>query len=365
MQFLRSLFSKNTYNFLNLSKEVFIAIILVVLPVFYPNTAEAGIFSFVTDIAGEKVSAKTLETQNVPNSQNMSILKAVVNTNPSPIALNANPIIASENALVAEIGPAGTASDVDDSLSNGLISLYVVRKGDTISQIAKMFDISVNTIVWANNLDRAAALKEGQTLVILPITGIKYTVKKGDTVKGIVAKYKADLTDVLQFNDLSMDSVLSAGDTILIPDAEMAAPTVTSYIPVGAAKNPTSPLRQIPKVCYPGYYTNPLPGGHKTQGLHGHNAVDLGAPVGTPIYAAAEGKVIISKNDGGWNGGYGNYVVITHTNNTQTLYGHASVTLVNVGDTVKKGQLIARVGQTGHATGPHLHVEVWGACNPF
>jgi murein DD-endopeptidase MepM/ murein hydrolase activator NlpD len=108
----------------------------------------------------------------------------------------------------------------------------------------------------------------------------------------------------------------------------------------------------------------PVAGGKKTQGIHGYNGIDIGAPVGTPIYASADGEVIISRS-GGWNGGYGNYVVIRHSNGTQTLYSHNSKNAVAVGDTVKQGDIIGFIGATGKATGPHLHFEIRGAKNPF
>jgi murein DD-endopeptidase MepM/ murein hydrolase activator NlpD len=347
MKFLRSLFSKKAYSFMNLSKEVLIAITLIFIPVLYPSTALAGIFSF---ISGDKASANSSLTQDVPNSQNMSVLKAVVNSNPSPTSPNEHSILALDNALVAEIGPAGTASDVDET-STTEISLYVVRPGDTISGIAKMFGVSINTIVWANDISRTTALKEGQTLVILPITGIRHTVKKGDTIKAIVLKYKADLDEVLEFNDLTLDSELHVGDTIIIPDAE---PT-SAPKPTGGSTSPS----------YPGYYMRPIIGGHKSQGIHGHNGVDLAAPIGTPIYAAAGGTVIVSISNGGYNGGYGNYVVISHPNGTQTLYAHNSSNAVNVGDRVSRGDLVGKIGMTGKTSGPHVHFEVRGAKNPF
>ncbi len=347
MQFLRSIYSKNTYSFWSLSIEVFVAIILIFIPILYPNTAEAGIFSF---IGGDKASAKTKETEDAPNSQNMAVLKAVVNSNPSSLALNEHPILASENSLVAEIGPAGTASDVDETTSSSAISLYVVRSGDTLSDIALMFNVSVNTIVWANDISRTTALKEGQTLVILPITGVRHTVKKGDTIKTIVAKYKANLDEVLKFNDLSAASSLQVGQTIIIPDAEL---TVVARPTAGSTPS------------YTNYYMRPIVGGRKSQGLHGHNGVDLAAPVGTPIYASADGTVIVSLSNGGWNGGYGNYVIISHSNGTQTLYSHNSVNTVVVGEKVKKGDLIAKIGMTGKTTGPHVHFEIRGARNPF
>jgi murein DD-endopeptidase MepM/ murein hydrolase activator NlpD len=86
--------------------------------------------------------------------------------------------------------------------------------------------------------------------------------------------------------------------------------------------------------------------------------------LGTPIRASAAGTVIVSKT-GGWHGGYGNYVIISHSNGTQTLYAHTQKNFVSVGDSVEQGQLIARVGNTGNSTGPHVHFEIRGAKNPF
>ena len=109
---------------------------------------------------------------------------------------------------------------------------------------------------------------------------------------------------------------------------------------------------------------HPLPSAVRTQGIHGYNAVDLAAPFGTPIVAAASGRVIVSRS-GGWNGGYGTYVVIDHPDGTQTLYAHMSRVAVWQGAQVVAGQVIGYVGSTGRSTGPHVHFEVRGAVNPF
>jgi murein DD-endopeptidase MepM/ murein hydrolase activator NlpD len=108
-----------------------------------------------------------------------------------------------------------------------------------------------------------------------------------------------------------------------------------------------------------------MPGAIITQGLHGWNGIDLGAARGTPIHAAAGGTVIVARSGGAWNGGYGNYVVITHSNGTQTLYGHMKSVIVSPGQGVSAGQVIGYEGSTGASTGPHLHFEVRGAANPF
>lgn len=87
-----------------------------------------------------------------------------------------------------------------------------------------------------------------------------------------------------------------------------------------------------------------------------HKGLDIGADKGTPIYAAASGTVTVSQY--GYGGGYGNYVMISHGNGVQTLYGHCSELCVSVGEYVSQGQLIAKVGSTGISTGNHLHFEV-------
>ena len=102
----------------------------------------------------------------------------------------------------------------------------------------------------------------------------------------------------------------------------------------------------------------------KTQGLHGYNGIDLAAPTGTPVLASASGDVIVSRGYG-WNGGYGNYIVIKHPNGTQTLYAHLNEVIVSSSWHVVQGQIIGYVGATGKSTGPHLHFEVRGAKNPF
>jgi len=87
-----------------------------------------------------------------------------------------------------------------------------------------------------------------------------------------------------------------------------------------------------------------------------HTAVDIANHIGTPIYAAANGVVLIAQ--GGWNGGYGNTILLDNGNNMRTRYGHASKLLVSPGEKVSKGQIIALMGSTGNSTGPHLHFEV-------
>jgi murein DD-endopeptidase MepM/ murein hydrolase activator NlpD len=239
----------------------------------------------------------------------------------------------------------------------------VVRPGDTLSEIAGMFGVSVNTIIWGNNLSGASDVHPGDTLIILPVSGIERIIAKGDTLKSLAKKYNADADEIAQFNGLDPAAPLEIGSTIIIPGGEIAAPTSTTR--PGTSRSIHEPYLGGSGAMQTGYYSNPVPGGIITQGLHGWNSIDIGAARGTPIHAAADGVVIVARNNGGWNGGYGNYVVITHDNGTQTLYAHMTHTIVSPGQAVSSNQTIGYVGATGLATGPHLHFEVRGAANPF
>ena len=331
---------------------------LIIGSYFLPLHANAGVFSFLFGDSALASSRKTV------NSQNMPLLEAVTASNPSSAIGGGDIVIVDGTSLLPETGPEGTLLDIQDQKPVPTqISTYVVRKGDTLSAIAHMFGVSVNTIVWANNLGSKKVISENQILIILPISGIQHVVAKGDTLASIAKKYKADLQEILQYNNIADGTALSVGDTIMVPDAEIATPVSAPSSPSRSRGSSGNPYRGGSGPLYLGYYARPITAAHRTQGLHGFNGVDLGASVGTPILAAASGDVMVAK-DGGWNGGYGSYVVIGHANGTQTLYAHASRVLVVPGQHVEQGEEIAEVGSTGHSTGPHLHFEVRGAINP-
>jgi murein DD-endopeptidase MepM/ murein hydrolase activator NlpD len=344
--------------------------ILLVVFISIPAYAEASILSMVTSLFSSEVSAAGAVLPD--NSQKMALLEAPVNSNVHPSTVVE--LHVDDSALVADMATdeEGTAF----AASSNEIKTYKVQAGDTVSSIAKKYAISVNTIIWANGLSRTAALKEGQTLVILPISGVQHKVKSGDTLQGIATKYKGDIDEIMAYNDITTSS-LKAGDIIVVPDGEIvtqtssgssvkvSAPSITQKITsaalgvrVATADNDTG-----------SYYIRPLNGGVKTQGIHGNNGVDLAASCGTPLYASAAGEVIVSKNDDGYNGGYGNYIVITHSNGSQTLYGHMQNAVIPIGATVSQGQYIGTLGNTGKVhgvTGCHVHFEIRnGIRNPF
>lgn len=289
----------------------------------------------------------------------LALLDSATNSDPNPTKGGIAIATTEGSALIGNSGPEGAlpASVVGVS-GNGGISLYEVREGDSLSEIADMFGVSTNTILWANDIKDASTIRPGDSLLILPVSGVQHKVTKGETLAGIAKKYSADLDEVASYNGLSVSSALASGDTIIIPGGDLA-PKATAKTG-SKAKGVAS--KALPAIS--GYFGNPVPGARLTQGIHGTNGVDLGAPSGTAVYAAAAGTVIVAKGGGGYNGGYGNYIVISHDNGTQTLYAHLSSLAVS-GGVVAKGELIGKVGNTGRSTGNHLHFEVRGAKNPF
>lgn len=266
-------------------------------------------------------------------------------------------------ALLAEVSSLGMDADIIDVPESDEISVYVVRAGDNLNSIAEMYGVTPNTIRWANDLGPKDVLKKDQILLILPITGVIYDVKKGDTLAGIAKKLSSDAKDIALYNDLPLEGSLAIGQTIIVPNGELqftSTQTRVSKTTTGKRKERTFGTN-APE--YPGYYIRPIVGGRRSQGLHGFNGVDLAAPKGTPIMAAADGTVI-KQSFGTYGGGYGNYIILMHDNGTQTLYAHNTKNLVKYGDVVKQGQTIATVGSTGRSTGPHVHFEVRGGQNP-
>jgi murein DD-endopeptidase MepM/ murein hydrolase activator NlpD len=360
------------------------------------QTVHASLFSFFAGLvapgpvsADIQASSSDSSSTDALDVETMPLLQAASNLNPNPDnCSDVSPI----NGTILDPSIASTNQIGDcaalNSSPNTDIGTYTVQPGDTISSIAAMFDISQDTIKQANNLT-SSVVRVGQVLTILPRSGIIYIVKKGDTLSAIAHRYHADTGDILEYNDIASSSLI-IGTAIMIPDAE---PLPSDFVQPGSAGvNGSGSLSgsRYAGISYPhlfphafeleldnisdwprfsGAYSCPLlPGvGRLSQGLHSHDAVDLAAPLGTPIHAFADGTVIIDKMNNGWNGGYGNYIVISHSNGSQTLYAHMEIRskgLVSVGEPVSEGQVIGYIGMTGLTTGPHVHFEVRGAQNP-
>jgi len=245
------------------------------------------------------------------------------------------------------------------------ITEYVVQPGDTLGSIAADFGISLNTILWANDLGRNSIIRPGQKLIILPVSGVIHHVKKGDTLSEIARTYKAKIEDIIAFNDLSEEGDIYVGDILIIPGGVKPV-QVRSY---------SYSFSQIPVAS--SYFIVPVSSPYRvTQGLHWYNAVDfanVGNSCGKPVFAAAGGKVLKVKY--GYNRGAGNYIRILHPNGLITHYGHLQKILVVVGQEVSQGELIGLIGHSGKtipagSAGCHLHFGLYSSQgspprNPF
>ncbi len=230
---------------------------------------------------------------------------------------------------------------------------YAVLEGDTISGIAQKFGVSVNTLLWENNLTSYSVIRPRQKITILPVSGLRYMIVRGDTLQKIAKKYSAEVDDIIEFNKLASAEDISIGEKLIIPGGSKPQP-VTTY---SLRTRTETPAPTTGGVTGSGNMVWPNTCRRITQYYNWrHHGVDIACPFGSAIRAAAAGTVI--KAQGGWNTGYGIMIVIDHGGGMQTLYGHLSKLYVQVGDYVQAGQTIAAEGSTGRSTGPHVHFEV-------
>ncbi len=229
---------------------------------------------------------------------------------------------------------------------------YEVQAGDTLQSIADNFEISLNTLLFANNLTKSSKIKVGQKLVILPVSGLVHFVKSGDTLSEIAQKYKAKIEEIMEWNEMADESEIYVGDILIIPN--------------GVA--PEKPVLPVQTKLADSFFVFPTEG-KISQTLHWYNGVDIANKCGTPVVAAAPGEVL--KANYGWNNGGGNVITIKHQEEVVTYYGHLMTILVKAGDRVDYGEIIGLMGGqpgmpgAGISTGCHLHFSVINAKNPF
>lgn len=267
-------------------------------------------------------------------------------------------IIAYENDALVNRNPLTlntTGSTETSSAREGIIS-YTVENGDTVSGIANKFQISVNTILWANNLSAYSLIRPGNTLTILPTSGVMHKVKSGETVGKIALQYGVEEKDIFSYNDIKSANSLVIGQNIIIPGGRKTTTQTT------VVSKPSAPASVVEKLTTPKQATDsgssmvwPTEGHRITQYYSWrHTGLDIANKTGTPLYAAEAGTVEYS----GWSNGYGYNVLVNHGGGKKTRYAHASKLYVKVGDKVARGEQIAAMGSTGWSTGPHIHFEV-------
>jgi len=256
----------------------------------------------------------------------------------------------------ALVKPNITETKIAERPREGVVT-YTIQAGDTLSSIAEQFSISTQTILWENNLSSRSLIKPGQTLQILPVSGISHKVKSGDTLIKLANKYNVEKEKIVEFNKLASASDISIGQTLIMPGGTQSVATTqyakTSNVSIAPIRNLVTPPNSanIPT----GKMVWPTSGRRITQYYSWrHHGLDIDGDHTSPLYAAEAGTITYV----GWGGGYGNMVDINHGNGVKTRYGHLSKFFVKRGQNVAKGQTIGMMGTTGWSTGTHLHFEV-------
>jgi len=237
--------------------------------------------------------------------------------------------------------------------TNKEIKEYIVEKGDTLISISQKFNISLETLLWSNELSINSYIKPGQKLIILPVSGVLHIVKQGESLTEIARFYKAEIKKIIEFNQLVDKNNILAGDLLIIPDGKIALQFKN--------QKENFKITQIP--IGDTYFMFPTEG-KITQKLHGilSNAIDIGNNCGTPVVAVANGRIQRISNTS--IGGLG--ITLLHPNGVVTYYAHLSKILVQPSQEVTAGEIIGYMGNTGRTrgkTGCHLHFEVRNALN--
>jgi len=284
---------------------------------------------------------------------------------PEAYAVEEEPEVTTEPAVDGAFLDDGTLVKpvaVNTSVADGrdLIRTYTVKSGDTLVTIADAHGVSMMTVWWANRLKSKDDLHIGQVLTIPPVTGLVTTVKEGDTLDTLAAKHRIDPNQIYEVNGLE-DRTLIIGQTLVLPGAAGAPIPTPKPTPKPAPKPRTSTPTRVsgPATYSGGAFAWPVVGGGNYISQYfryGHYGLDIAADYGSTVRAAAGGTVTFA----GWKSNGGGYQVwISHGSGLYTTYNHMSAVTVGAGQSVGKGQQVGRIGQSGWATGPHLHFEVW------
>lgn len=237
--------------------------------------------------------------------------------------------------------------------------IHVVVPGDTLWSIAARHNTSVDAIAGANRLASIHRLQVGDQLKLAPRATIplarpsiteRHVVRSGETLWAIAQRHGTTTQTLARINGLANEDRLGVGQALELPGR---MPTVRRASPPTVAV-PHSAVLPALRSGFGWPSRGVLTSRFGFRGRRHHHGIDIAAPVGTPITAARDGVVTFA----GWMGGYGRLIILDHGAGLATWYGHASTLVTRVGQRVQRGQLIARVGRTGHVTGPNLHFEV-------
>ncbi len=219
---------------------------------------------------------------------------------------------------------------------------YTVKRGDCLWTVADRFGINEHLLALTNGLDPESSLLENQKLVIPAGQEVAYIVTAGDTLWDIARRFNTTVKSLAEENGLVSNDPLLIGRPLAIPATGREITTELNDYDVRVPEFKFWPVTgQVSSVFGP-------------RAGRTHEGLDVAAEEGKPIRAIDAGVVVFA----GWRGTYGYTVIINHGRGVRSLYAHASTLEVSPGECVEQGQTIARIGSTGHSTGPHLHLEL-------
>lgn len=269
------------------------------------------------------------------------------------------------NPVDSEIATINQGSIVQPTLTGSAPSAvfnseesHIVNEGETLSEIAALYGVRVQTLLDENGLTETSFIRPGQKLTILVTPSgkaVRHQVKSGDTISSIAKAYGVSEESITSFNNLNDADSLALGQTLIIDGGSKPAPRASTTLARVSNFLSTPIATGSPASGPSGKFGWPAPGRSVTQGVRaGHIAIDVDCESSQSLFAAESGTVAAA----GWSGGYGNRIVLNHGGGIQTLYGHFAKLYVSAGQSVSRGQAIGQCGTTGYSTGTHLHFEV-------
>ena len=320
---------------------------------------------------------------------------ATVPAAPAPVAM--------QPAYVPPTVTTGTTPATGWDRNGGTI--IIVMNGDTVETLSRRYGVPPPAILAANNIPVGTRLQPGQQIVIpvyrtgtqpivaakpAPVSAPKHSlthkIAHGDTIYSLARRYKKRPGEIARANGLDLNAKLRIGQTLSIPGVTIAAKPAPAPAPRASVPQPKraeAPVLQKPAETVanitpttieptpapvgPLQFRWPVQGriisafGPKPNGQH-NDGFNIAVPENTPIKAAEDGIVAYAGNE---LKGYGNLVLIRHADGWVTAYAHASAILVRRGEQVKRGQVIARAGQTGGVVTPQVHFEIRKGSQPI
>lgn len=259
---------------------------------------------------------------------------------------------------------AGTTSQtiIPENRVRSEIIDHTISSGDTLSSIARKYDVNVESIEWLNKVINVNDITPGDVLKIPPVSGVVHKVKSGDSIESVAKRYGVNSQNIANypFNYLDDSFELKIGQDLVVPDGTPPATPKPKPVQPSALANGNTGTKTSPSgsTAPTGRFLWPVQGEVSQTPSWYHMAFDI-ANSSLPPVQASDGGTVVSVQYLRY--GYGYHVIIDHGNGYQTLYAHLSRIYVSDEpgkNRVSKGQTIGQVGTTGRSTGPHLHFEV-------